>query len=174
MKLVKEMPRFKVICYQQFLEIRWLESVDGRFDDAVRAHVNEKCLQHARRAGSMLEDEVTHVIKSHLAELMALERLFIGVEGVAMAKFELGQITATPAVLEALGKNGQAAATFLARHHAGDFGEIDDEDTAGNIRAQEEPFGRILSSYALKDGTRIWVLTEEDRSLTTVLLPEEG
>jgi hypothetical protein len=79
---------------------------------------------------------------------------------------------ATPAALDALQAAGVDPLALLARHVTGDWGDVDAHD------AQENEFSigrhlRILSAYALPDGVRVWVLTEADRSVTTILLPEE-
>jgi hypothetical protein len=87
-------------------------------------------------------------------------------------KFRLGQIAATPGALDALLIAGQTPALFLRRHVAGDWGEIDEEDRQEN----EFPLTRdlrLLSAYRLSTGVRLWIITEADRSVTTLLLPEE-
>ena len=86
--------------------------------------------------------------------------------------FALGHIVATPGALEALKKAGQEPQHFLLRHARGDWGDLDAEDAA------ENRFGlaaglRLLSSYTTAAGDKLWVITEADRSATTVLLPEE-
>jgi len=86
--------------------------------------------------------------------------------------FPLGQTVATPGALEALERNQQRPTDFLQRHQTGDWGELEDEDRKENEVSLREGF-RILSAYHLKDKTKIWLITEADRSATTVLLPEE-
>jgi hypothetical protein len=86
--------------------------------------------------------------------------------------FPLGQIVATPGALEALEASHQSPAEFLARHARGDWGELSADDIAENEFSLKNGF-RLLSSYATAIGQKIWVITEEDRSLTTVLLPDE-
>lgn len=88
------------------------------------------------------------------------------------AKFNLGRNIATPGALEALENTGQSATTFLTRHVAGDKGDLCDEDKRTNEQALIDG-GRIFSAYHLKDGTKIWIITEADRSSTCVLLPSE-
>jgi hypothetical protein len=61
---------------------------------------------------------------------------------------------------------------FLLRHGAGDWGEVDAEDRKANDAAVKEGT-RILLVYTLNTGVRIWLITERDRSVTTVLLPED-
>ena len=87
-------------------------------------------------------------------------------------KFELGHLVATPGALRALAESGQSAQEFLDRHVSGDWGELDEEDRRENELSLREGF-RILSAYRLRDQTRIWIITEADRSSTCILLPEE-
>lgn len=88
------------------------------------------------------------------------------------AKFPLGQVVATPGALNALAEAGQTPLEFIARHVSGDWGELDEEDRAENERSLNDDC-RLLSAYTLRDGTRLWIITEADRSSTTLLLPEE-
>ena len=60
----------------------------------------------------------------------------------------------------------------LQRHVAGDWGEVCAEDKQSNDHALVEGT-RILSAYRAADGTKFWIITEADRSVTTVLLPED-
>jgi len=87
-------------------------------------------------------------------------------------RFALGQRVATPGALIALSRNGQSALDFLERHRSGDWGEVDAEDKHANERSLTDGT-RLLSAYHLKDGTKIWLITEADRSATTTLLPED-
>ena len=86
--------------------------------------------------------------------------------------FSLGQTVATPGALQALEEIGQSAGEFLVRHARGDWGCLCDEDKQTNDEAVADDL-RILSAYRLNDGTKIWIITEADRSSTTILLPEE-
>ena len=86
--------------------------------------------------------------------------------------FDLGQLVATPAALAALEKTGQNPMEFLSRHVTGDWGEIPEEDKKENLFSLEKGF-RLLSSYRTTAGDRVWVITEANRSHTTLLLPEE-
>lgn len=88
------------------------------------------------------------------------------------AKFKLGQVVATPAALEALAASGQDGAFFLDRHIQGDWGDVDAEDQQANDEALVDG-ERILSAYKTLLGVRIWIITEADRSSTTILLPDE-
>ena len=87
-------------------------------------------------------------------------------------RFELGQVVATPGAMEALERASQSATEFINRHVVLDAGELDKEDQRTNEDAVENG-DRILSSYLLKDGTKIWIITEADRTATTLLLPSE-
>lgn len=87
-------------------------------------------------------------------------------------KFPLGQIVATPAALALLEEYQVSPLDLLARHVSGDWGELPAEDAALNDMALKLE-GRLLSSYPIAANTKIWVITERDRSVTTVLRPEE-
>lgn len=89
-----------------------------------------------------------------------------------MAKFSLGQIVATPGALRALEEAQQGAQEFLARHQRGDWGEVDSEDSQENEFSLKHGF-RLLSAYRTAKGVKLWVITEADRSVTTILLPDE-
>jgi len=86
--------------------------------------------------------------------------------------FQLGQLVSTPGALDAFNRTGENAFSFLSRHMTGDWGDVPEEDTNENDFSVKNGF-RILSVYRLKDDTRIWIITEADRSSTTVLLPSE-
>lgn len=86
--------------------------------------------------------------------------------------FSPGQVVATFGVLSIVRNTGERLAPHLARHLHGDWGELGDEDKATNNDALKHG-ARLLSAYRLDDGTRIYVITEADRSVTTFLLPEE-
>lgn len=61
---------------------------------------------------------------------------------------------------------------FLSRHVRGDWGDLPKEDKDENLLSVEKGF-RLLSSYRTTAGDKLWVITEADRSHTTLLLPEE-
>jgi hypothetical protein len=88
------------------------------------------------------------------------------------ALLELGEVVATPGALEALAEARVEPHALLARHQSGDWGEISPEDASENARSFEHGW-RVLSSYPLPTGQRVWVLTEADRSVTTLLRPED-
>ena len=86
--------------------------------------------------------------------------------------FPLGQVVATPAALSALEKAGQSAAEFIEQHSKGNWGVVPKEDWDANDEALK--IGeRLFSAYSLRDNTKIWIITERDRSVTTVLLPDD-
>ena len=85
-------------------------------------------------------------------------------------KFPLGQTVVTRTALAVLSALDIAAA--LDRHRRGDWGEVGRDDWRANERALKQG-ERLLSVYRTAEGTRFWVITEHDRSLTTVLLPED-
>jgi hypothetical protein len=89
-----------------------------------------------------------------------------------MARFKLGQVVATPGALRTLEEAGQSPLEFLSRHQAGDWGELSDEDKQENELSLREGF-RILSAYRTNKSVKLWIITEADRSATTILLPEE-
>ncbi len=83
----------------------------------------------------------------------------------------LGRLLATPGALEALAEAGEHPFGYVARHAIGDWGDLCEFDRRQNEVALRER-SRIFSSYGTPAG-RLWVITEADRSVTTVLLPEE-
>lgn len=90
-------------------------------------------------------------------------------------KFELGQTVMTRGVSEWMKKDDAMRYTkvlkCLGRHQSGDWGDVDDEDKQTNNDALE--YGdRVLSAYTVDD-TKLWIITEWDRSVTTVLFPSE-
>ena len=84
--------------------------------------------------------------------------------------FSLGRILATSGAISAVAP--EAIRKALVRHVTGDWGELDAEDKAENDRSVGERL-RILSAYVYEGSPRFWIITEADRSATTVLLPEE-
>ena len=86
--------------------------------------------------------------------------------------FSLGQVVATPGALDALEEAGQSPIEFLRRHQTGDWSEMVEEDQEENRRSVEKGL-RVFSSYKLKSGKKLWVITEWNRSVTMLLLPEE-
>jgi hypothetical protein len=90
------------------------------------------------------------------------------------ALFPLGRLVATPGALALLRRSAVGEdhlPTLLERHQSGDWGEVPEEDARENEFSIRHGF-RVLSSYRVA-GERLWIITERDRSATTVLLPEE-
>jgi hypothetical protein len=96
---------------------------------------------------------------------------------MAIPKFNLGQVVATPAALKALEEAGQSPSFFLDRHIQGDWGTVNDEDKQLNDQALVDG-GRLLSAYKTLKGERLWIITEAaddsgNRAATTILRPDE-
>lgn len=87
-------------------------------------------------------------------------------------RFAPGHLLATPAALAALAQANVTPQSLLRRHLCGDWGDLDELDRQQNNFALAMS-ARLLSSYALPGGGKVWVITEADRSVTTVLLPED-
>lgn len=84
--------------------------------------------------------------------------------------FPLGKIVITPNAMLEIPPDETLAA--LKRHGSGDFGDLTDHDKEVNLEALEHG-GQILSAYNSSDGLRFYVITDPDRSVTTILLCEE-
>lgn len=85
-------------------------------------------------------------------------------------KFSLGQVVATPNALNQIPND--EILTALSRHVRGDWGTLDVEDLHSNERALQKG-GRLFSAYHSSQKIKFWIITEADRSVTTVLLPED-
>lgn len=88
----------------------------------------------------------------------------------SLAKFRLGHLVSTPNALLQL--PNEEIIKAIQRHQGGDWGEVDEHDRQANERALLE-CTRIFSVYHTADGVKFWVITEADRSVTTVLMPED-
>ena len=89
-----------------------------------------------------------------------------------ITRFALGQTFITPGAEEALQIAGQTATEFLRRHMSGDWGDLSDEHVKENEFSLKEGL-RLLSAYQTGKGQKLWIITEADRSATTILLPSE-
>jgi hypothetical protein len=87
------------------------------------------------------------------------------------AQLSLGRVVVTPGALKLLGKSGGHPFDYLARHATGDWGDLCAVDRRQNEIAQLDGY-RVFSSYKVPAGS-VWISTEADRSITTILLPEE-
>ncbi len=88
----------------------------------------------------------------------------------ARPKFALGQTVSTRNALNTL--NAEDVLEAMNRHHSGDWGDLCEEDRQANEQALEYD-ERLFSVYYDRDGTKFYIITEHDRSVTTVLLPED-
>lgn len=89
---------------------------------------------------------------------------------VPIAIFKMGRIVSTPTALEQLSPKDILHA--IQRHQGGDWGDVRDEDRQANDRALENG-SRLLSIYHSAGGVKFWIITEADRSASTILLPED-
>ncbi len=85
-------------------------------------------------------------------------------------RFPVGRLMITPAAAQMI--PADEATRALRRHAAGDWGNVDSEDWAANDAALRHGT-RLLSSYTTQDKTAFWIITEADRSVTTILLPSD-
>ena len=101
---------------------------------------------------------------------MARETLFISL--APQARFETGQLVMTAGVEELVQQGRFNPSACLRRHLGGDWGDLCDEDRRSNDAALKSG-DRLLSSYEVAPGLKVWIITEWDRSVTTLLLPSE-
>ena len=87
-------------------------------------------------------------------------------------RFALGRILATPGALRVMQEAGESPLRLLKRHAHGDWGDLHEDDQRANELAIRRGM-RVLSAYVLTTDDRVWIITEADRSATTILLPEE-
>lgn len=87
-------------------------------------------------------------------------------------KFGLGQLLATPGALDALEEANQSPQEFVNRHLRLEQGELSEADHKENLFSVDKHL-RVFSAYRTAKGVKVWVITEADRSATTILLPEE-
>jgi hypothetical protein len=86
--------------------------------------------------------------------------------------FPSGRLVATPGALALLEQTKKLPVEFLSRHLRGDWGDLDEEDKTENELSLKYGL-RLLSSYQVSESEKLWVITEADRSVTTLLLPAE-
>lgn len=91
---------------------------------------------------------------------------------VGRSLISLGQVLVTPGVLDMLEALQLSPLPFVVRHVSGDWGDICSEDRQANAEALVHSF-RLMSVYVLSATQRLWIITEADRSSTTLLMPEE-
>jgi hypothetical protein len=85
-------------------------------------------------------------------------------------RFPLGRVVITPNAMERVPQEDILDA--LRRHARGDWGDLDDNDREENERSLKEGF-RLLSAYRASNGTKFWIISEADRTVTSILLPED-
>ena len=86
--------------------------------------------------------------------------------------FPLGRLVATPGAIDLMFASKVTPASLIDRHLGGDWGDLDDHDKQLNDFAAKADYNRILSAYKVGTG-KVWIITEADRSATTILLPDE-
>ncbi|QDH60965.1 hypothetical protein [Pandoraea pnomenusa] len=91
---------------------------------------------------------------------------------IRRARLLLGRLLATPAAVDAIQSTGASIYALVNRHACGDWGDLPEADREQNelsvVAGQ-----RVLSCYALTGDQKVWIITEADRSTTTILLPDE-
>lgn len=146
-----------------------------------RAHIlalkNGKRRIHWYRDGKQIEvsdefepERMEEVWWNHTACAVRIPPIVRLIAKAGEYKFELGRIVYTHGVADSFMRN--ETITMLHRHRKGDWGDLCEEDKATNDQALREG-SRLLSKYKFPDGRSAWVITEWDRSATTVLLPDE-
>ena len=90
----------------------------------------------------------------------------------SQALFSVGRLVATPGALQCAQERGIHLMGLLSRHVRGDWGDLCDEDKRENEFALGKNL-RLFSSYKVGSDCKFWIITEADRSATTVLLPDE-
>lgn len=87
--------------------------------------------------------------------------------------FPLGKVVVTANCFQTLATYHLSFSEALVRHSLGDWGDLVAPDKAVNDQALAAGQGRLFSAYELSDDMEIWIITECDRSSTTILLPED-
>ena len=90
--------------------------------------------------------------------------------GPVTHRFQMGELFVTTTALKIL--DGAEMSAALARHVSGDWGDVCEEDAEENELSVKEGY-RIFSVYHAQGGTKFWIITEADRSVTTILLPSD-
>ena len=93
-------------------------------------------------------------------------------ETIIESKFDFGRVVATTTLANYCEKKGFSMLPYLIRHANGGWGDVCKEDWKSNDEALKNGL-RLLSEYKLPDDRRIWIITEWDRSATTLLFPED-
>ena len=88
-------------------------------------------------------------------------------------RFRTGQVVMTPGINELVRQGVLNPLPFLRRHLRGDWGDLSEHDRRQNHAALKSGEDRLFSSYPVKPGLKLWIITEWDRSVTTLMLPDE-
>ena len=88
-------------------------------------------------------------------------------------RFAPGQVVMTCGVDDLIQQGQFNPIPYLRRHLGGDWGDLDDSDRRQNDAALKSGEDRLFSSYQVTPGLKLWIITEWDRSVTTLLLPSE-
>ena len=91
----------------------------------------------------------------------------------SQARFSPGQVVVTTGVDELVRQGRLNPSPYLRRHLHGDWGDLDDSDRRQNDAALKSGEDRLFSSYQVTRDLKLWIITEWDRSVTTLLLPSE-
>lgn len=91
----------------------------------------------------------------------------------SQARFSPGQVVMTAGVDELVRQGRLNPSSYLRRHIGGDWGDLSDDDRRQNDAALKSGEDRLFSSYQVTRDLKLWIITEWDRSITTLLLPSE-
>ena len=91
----------------------------------------------------------------------------------SQARFSPGQVVMTAGVDELIRQGRLNPTPYLRRHLHGDWGDLSDDDRQLNDTALKSGEDRLFSSYQVTPDLKLWIITEWDRSVTTLLLPSE-
>jgi hypothetical protein len=132
----------------------------------IKENIEEECSKEGASLAVLMNSSLGHVDWHEIA------RSFVEVIATTLPRkvVPLGMTVATPGALNELTNQDRIRA--LIRHARGDWGDVDPDDWAENELSLTEGF-RLLSSYHSEDGVKFWIITEADRSVTTILLPSE-
>ncbi|MFZ6689301.1 hypothetical protein ACO0K0_16275 [Undibacterium sp. SXout11W] len=86
--------------------------------------------------------------------------------------FSLGQVLTTRGAFDKMTELGISAKDLIFRHVTGDWGDLCESDQQENVKAIHSE-AQVFSSYIISTDIKIWIITEADRSSTTLLLPDE-
>jgi hypothetical protein len=92
---------------------------------------------------------------------------------LSQPRFRAGQLVMTAGVNDLVQRGALNPVPYLRRHLDGDWGDLCDDDRHQNDAALKSGEDRLFSSYRVTNDLKLWIITERDRSVTTLLLPEE-